>query len=329
VSAYQVRLSPHQLAAWGPGYSQKVLGANGVSGTTFAAEGSGRVRPLGLGSDIGFGGSMGVIALPCALVLLATARPRRRWIFTLLALAAVLGVGVSLSRTAVVGCVVTLVSFALLSFSSGRRVTRPLAALTVVLALVIPLASVVASTEGTAIFTRYSSIAGSNAASSASGYKSVSLSQIPVAIANDPFGFGLGTAGAASGFGGRTSVTLEGHGFSSETEFNFIMNELGLPGLLLWVSFSVYLGVLAVRRLGQVSDVEVRLSLAALFSVLAGLTIMGFAGAFTAGPAGAFFWFAAGIVAYWLAGPGRTVSTRRGADVPPLAPTPAAGAGLA
>jgi hypothetical protein len=317
VSVYQVRLSPHQLAAWGPGYSEKVLGANGVSGTTFASGGTGRVRPLALGSDIGFGGAVGVIALPGALVLLATAAPRRRWIFMLLSLAALLSIGVSLSRTAVLGSVVTLISFALLSLSTGRRFTRPLAGLVVVLLLSIPLASVLTSTVGTAIFSRYSSIAGSQAASSSTGYKSASLAQIPVVVANDPFGFGLGTAGAASSFGGRTTVTLEGHGFSSETEFNFIMNEMGLPGLLLWISFSVYLGVLVVRRLSRVSDIESRLALAAVFSVLAGLTVMGFAGAVTAGSAGGpYFWLAAGIAAYWLAGRGAalpaTVGKRSG-----------------
>ncbi len=316
VSAYQVRLSPHQLAAWGPGYSEKVLGANGISGTTFASGGSGRVRPLGLGSDIGFGGAVGVIALPGALALLATSDPRRRWLFALACLGAVLAVGVSLSRTDVLGAVVTLAAFAALSFSVGRRVARPLAAVVVILALALPLATVVTSTEGTAVFSRYSSIAGTQAASSSTGYKSVSLKQIPIDIANAPFGFGLGTAGAASSFGGRTTVTLEGHGFSSETEYNFIMNEVGLPGLALWVAFTVYLGSLVVRRLSKVEDLDVRLFLAAIFSVLAGLTVMGFAGAFSAGSAGGpYFWFAAGVAAYWLAGPGRAVGAQRSGAV--------------
>ncbi len=319
-SAYQVRLNPHALAAWGPGYAEKVLGANGVSGTTFASGGTGRVRPLALGSDIGFGGTVGVIALPGLLMLLATSRPNRRWVYTLLCLAAALGVGISLSRTAVLGAVLTLMAFAALSFSIGSRVARPLAALLVVMALVVPLASVVTSTEGTAIFSRYSSIAGSQAAGSATGYKSVSLSQIPVDIADDPFGFGLGTAGAASSFGGRTTVTLEGHGFSSETEFNFLMNEIGLPGLLLWLCFYIYLGVLVVRRLSLIQDLDIRLALAAVFSVLAGLFVMGFAGAFSAGQAGGpYFWFAAGIAAYWLAGPGRRVAAAPSRSLTPLA----------
>lgn len=309
VSAYQISLSPHQLASWGPGYAEKILGANGVSGTTFAAEGAGRVRPLGLGSDIGFGGGVGVIALPGALMLLATATGRRRLLFLLLSLGPLLSVGVSLSRTAIIGAVVTLAAFAVLSFSAGKLVTRPLAAMLVLLALAIPLSSVLTSTEGTAVFSRYASIAPGSATESSTSYKSVSLEQIPRDVANDPFGFGLGTAGAASGFGGKTTVTLEGHGFSSETQYNFVMNELGLPGLLLWVSFSIYLGTLVVRRLTRIKDLEIRVALAAIFSVLAGLTVMGFAGAFMAGQgAGPYFWFAAGAAAYWLAGPGLRAS---------------------
>ncbi len=310
VSAYQVRLTPHQFAAWGKGYSEKVLGTNGVSGTTFYSQGSGRVRPLALGSDIGFGGTIAVIALPGTLMLLATGRPRRRWIFMLLCLATLLGVAVSLSRTDVVGALVTLIAFALLSFSAGSRVIRPLMAVLVMLVIAVPLTSVLTHTEGSAIFTRYASLKPeASTVESTAGNKSVSLHQIPKDIANDPFGFGLGTSGAASTFGGHTTVKLEGHGFSSETEYNLITNELGLPGLVLWLGFSLTLAALVLRRLPGIADVEARIALAAVFAALFGLTIMGFAGAFSAGQAGGpFFWFGAGVAAYWLAGPGRRSS---------------------
>jgi hypothetical protein len=307
VSAYQVRLNPHALAAWGPGYTEKVLGTNGVTGTTFFAGGEGRVRPLGLGSDIGFGGDVAGIALPGILMLLATARARRRWIYALLCIAALLGVAVSLSRTDVLGAAVIVFAFTVLSFSAGHRVARPLVAILVIGALTIPLVSVLTSAEGSAIFSRYASIKPEQAASSSSGYKAVSLGQIPKVIAADPFGFGLGTAGPASTFGGHTTVKLEGHGFSSETEYNYLVNELGAPGLLFWAAFSVMLGVLVLRGLPRVEDPDVRIALAAVFSVLAGLTIEGFAGAYSAGSAGGpYFWFAAGVGAYWLTGPART-----------------------
>lgn len=313
-SAYQVRLTPQQLAAWGPGYSEKVLGTGGVSGTTFSAEGAGRVRPLALGSDIGYGGGLGVIALPGVLMLLATSPPGRRWVWGVMTLLVLAGIGLSLSRTAIIGAVVALAAFAALSFSAGERVGKLLAALFVIMILAFPIGALVVSAEGSAIFSRYSSIAPESAAESTTNYKEISLSQIPNDIANDPFGFGLGTAGAASGFGGKTTVTLEGHGFSSETEFNFIVNELGLPGLLMFVGLILTLASLVLRRLPRIADVDMRIGLAAVFSSVTGLVIMGFAGAFTAGQGGgSYFWLAAGIAAFWLAGP------QRDADGEPLA----------
>ena len=57
VSMYQTRLSPAQLASWGPGYREIVYGTNGLGGRTYRAEGSAHVRPPGLGSDAGFIGA--------------------------------------------------------------------------------------------------------------------------------------------------------------------------------------------------------------------------------------------------------------------------------
>ncbi len=305
VSTIQTRLSPHQLAAWGPGYSERILGANGVSGTTYFSEGEGHVRPLALGSDIGFGGSVGVIALPGTLALLAFAGHRKRkWLLPLLCMGALLAVATSLSRTAVLGAFVTLIAFGGFSLSAGRQVIRPLLALLGLLVLATVLVTVLSSTEGESAFSRYTSIAPEKVGTTAPSYKEISLKQIPNDIAHEPFGFGLGTAGAASSFGGHTKVTLEGHGFSSETQYNFVMNELGLPGLILWVAFTVMLMWLGVTRLHKVEDVETRVDLAAIFAVIVGLTFMGFAGAFMAGQgAGPYFWFASGVAAYWLAGP--------------------------
>ncbi len=301
-STIESRLSPTQLASLGPGYAERILGTGGVSGTTYFSEGEGHVRPLALGSDIGFGGTVGVIALPAALALMATARWRRKWVIPLFCLGALLAVATSQSRTSVLGAVATLVAFGVFSLSAGRQVIRPLLAVLGVLVLAVGLVTVLSSTEGSSAFARYSSIAPESVGTTAPNYKEISLKQIPNDVANDPFGFGLGTAGAASGFGGHTTVTLEGHGFSSETQYNFVMNEVGLPGLLVWVGFSFMLLWLVVTRLHLIPDVEVRIDLAAVFSVLVGLTFMGFAGAFMAGQgAGPYFWFMAGIGAYWLA----------------------------
>ncbi len=305
VAAYQSRLSPQQLASWGPGYAEKVNGVGGSGGDTFAGEGGGHVRPLGLGSDIGFAGSVGMLALPATLALMSMAGTRRRWPIAILSLGALLAVATSESRTGVLGAIVALLGFGTLSLSAGRQVMRPLAAMLVLVVLGVGLVTVLSSTGSGSIFTRYSSIAPEKVGSSAPDYKEVSLKQIPKDIANDPFGFGLGTAGAASGVGGKSTVQLEGHGFSSETEFNFLMNETGLPGLALFVALLVWLLWMAATRIRQIGDVDTRIALAGVFGALVGLTLTGFAGAFTSGQTGAYFWFIAGIGAYWLAGPGR------------------------
>jgi hypothetical protein len=306
VSTYQTRLTPAQLASWGPGYAELVNGNETLTARRYLSEGVARVRPPALGTDAGFGGSVGVIALAGTLALLATGTRRRRWLVLLLCLGALLAIATSLARLSVVGAAVALLSFALLSASAGRRVTRPLGALLAVAALALPLGAVLVSAEGSSVFSRYASIAPNQVATTSTTYKAASLAQIPNDIVNDPFGFGLATAGAASNFGGHTTVTLEGHGHSAETQYNYLMDELGLPGLLLWVALSLYVVVLAVRRLPHVEDLDIRISLAAVFATFIALLLMGTNGPVTgSAAAGPFFWFAVGIAAYWLAGPGR------------------------
>jgi hypothetical protein len=63
IATYQTFLSPGQVASWGPGYHSRIYPTAG-GGRSYASEGEGRVRPLGLGSDSGFGGGVGLLALP-------------------------------------------------------------------------------------------------------------------------------------------------------------------------------------------------------------------------------------------------------------------------
>jgi len=306
VSALEMQASPKQIASLGPGYAEHVEGANGVSGTGFKAEGEAHVRPLALGSDIGFGGGLGVIALPATLVLMATGAFRRKWIAPLLCAGALVAVVTSLSRTSVLGAVIALLAFAGFSLSTGRQVIRPLLSLLALLVIAAVVVTLLSSTGGASAFDRYSSITPEKVGTTAPSYKEISIKQIPNDIANDPFGFGLGVSGAASGFGGHTTVKLEGHGFSSETEYNFLMNEVGLPGLVLWIGLTLTLIFMGLTRLTSVADLDVRLSLAALFAAISALTLMGFEGAFMASQgSGPFFWFATGTISYWMLGPGR------------------------
>jgi hypothetical protein len=308
VGAYQARLSPTQLAGWGPGYGEKIKGTpGGLSGRTYVSEGISRPRPPALGSDSGFGGAMGALALPGLLTLLALARRKRRWIVMLLAAGAVLGVATSASRTNLIISVVALAVYALLAVISGCRVSRALIALLAVVALAFPIASLLIATDGQGVFARYSSVSSPESAATESvDYKEKTLTQIPSDVVFAPFGVGLGTYGSAAGFGGKVPITIEGSGVSGESEYNLVSLELGLPGLLVWVSFTIALIVLVLRRVRLIEDVELRLCLVAVFASMITIAFKGFAGPTMAtSPAGPFFWFAAGVAAYWLAGVAR------------------------
>ncbi len=317
VSTYQTRLSPSQLASWGPGYAEVVHGSapgsGGITGRQYVSEGVAHVRPTGLGSEAGFGGGMGVLALTGALALLATAKRRRRWIALAFCLGAILAVATAVARLSAVGAVIAVVAFVMLSLSAGRRVSAPLGALAMVGLLALPLGAVLVSSLGNGVFSRYESIAPTKVVGTSTNYKEVSLSQVPHVIAAAPFGLGLGTAGAASAFGGRSKIALEGHGFSAETQFNFLVDELGLPGLVLWSGLALMVIGLAVAGLPRVKNIDVRILLAGMFGPFIAFILMGFDGPVSAGAAfGSYFWFAMGTAAYWFLGPGRRADEHGG-----------------
>jgi len=203
----------------------------------------------------------------------------------------------------VLGAVFALLAFALLSFSTGRRVTRALATLLVVCALTFVLAALLAPDAGKGVFSRYSSIAPDKAISTSVTYKQSDLAEIPTDIKNAPLGAGLATAGAGASFGGSTGALIEGHRASAETQFNYVTLELGLVGLILWIALSIKVIVLVVRSLRRVSDIELRLCLAAVFAAFIAFAMMGFVGpTMSSLPFGPYFWFAVGTASYWFAG---------------------------
>lgn len=318
VGAYQTRLSPGQLASWGPGYSEIALGAKGLGGRNFISEGVARVRPPGLGSDAGFGGAVGVIALPSLMALLAIGRSRRRWPIVLLCVGAMVAVATGLGRLQLIGAVLAVGAFAALTFGAiiargGRRALRPLLAVLGVIVLTVPAGALFVSTLGSGTFSRYESIL----TGEHSDAKLPELTRIPTQLLKSPLGAGLGIAGSASGFGGMTQQALEGHAPSAETQYQFLTDEVGIAGLLLWIGLTVRLLTLAFQRMRRIEDMDLLLSLAAMLSVFVAMAAMGFEGPTLASSAfGPFFWFFAGTAAYWFLGPGRR-------ELSAGAPTPA------
>jgi hypothetical protein len=314
VSAYQTRLTPPQLASWGPGYHNLIYPPNGGGGRVYFSEGEARVRPPGLGSEAGSSGAVGHVALPMCLALLAVVRRRRRWIAAVFALGSIMAVVIGLSRLQLVGAALGVLAFAGLVMFAGRHVSRAFVTMLAVVVLAIPVGAVLVTTLRSGTLKRYESLSTS---SETTLHKEAAWSKIPKYVAASPLGFGLGNSGSTAGVLKSNTNLLEGHGLSSETEYNVLVKELGLPGLILWPLISISVSLLIVRRMRGIRDGDLVICLAGALAAFIPLPIEATSAFISGGaPNGAYFWFAIGIAAYWLVGPGRALSARapRGTD---------------
>jgi O-antigen ligase len=90
-------------------------------------------------------------------------------------------------------------------------------------------------------------------------------------------------------------------GLNGETEFNFLIVELGVIGAGVLLGLLAALIVRTFRRLRAIEAPDLRCSLAALAAPLVGMVVMFFSSAITAGsPGGPYLWAVAGVLAYWL-----------------------------
>jgi hypothetical protein len=306
VATYQTRLSPKQAAAWGEGYANKF---EGKASRTYKGEGEGHVRPTGLGDESGAGGGTGVIAIAGTLALLATTK-RKRWLLALLTFGAIAAIATGLGRVELAGGVLAAIGYLLLTGSGAHEFRRPLRLLLVTLAVAVPFTVVFVSALGEGVFARYSSLV--NGGTSSAGYKESELKAIPKQAAADPFGFGLGTAGPAASFGGKNTELYEGHSVTSETTWNFVFKEVGIPGLIVWGTTILTMLWLAFTRIRGFIDPELQVYLAAIFAPIFGMFFMSFEGPLDQSEVlSPFFWFALGVAAYWLAGPGWQAARRK------------------
>jgi hypothetical protein len=317
VGAYQSRLSPSQLSGWGPGYGERVSGKGGQTGRTFSFEGVGHPRPPALGSDSGFGGPIGVLALPGLLALLTSGRLRRRWPVLLCCMGAVAAIGTSASRSSIVMAVVVVASYAGLSVLARLRIGRPLAGLLALAVIVGGVAWILGAADGSQVFHRQESvlkIAGVTEGGREAGGdgKEKHLSEIPRDLVDAPFGLGLGVTGSVAGFGGHEKVKIESEKVSGASAYNLLAVEMGAPGLLLWVGLIVATLALALTGIKRIVDTELRMYMVAMLAVYVAFTVQGFVGPTLAvTPAGAYVWFFPGVAAYWFAGAGRVALRRQ------------------
>lgn len=313
VSTYQTKLSPAQIASWGPGYQQlyqpATLGKSSKLGRVYGGSGeAAHIRPVGLGSDSGFSGGVGMLGLPFGVALLATWRSRRRWVGAVIVFGSAAGVITGLGRLQVVGALLGVVIF--IAFASlGGQAKRPLAALAMVALLALPVGAGYLTLIRSGTFKRYESFENSSAEEIAT-HKSGAYTLIPHELVTAPFGVGLGTVGAVGGFEGKDTDLLEGHTVSAETQYNLITDELGGPGLILWAALSLYVVALTIRGMRAVrGDPDLTIMLAAAMAPFAAMIITGFSGPFeTSAALGPYFWLAIGIAAYWFVERGRAAA---------------------
>jgi hypothetical protein len=298
VSYAQSTLTLDEVAALGPGYRDRVLGENAFEGAARRYtddDGIVRVRPFGLGSDSGFGGLLGLIALPGAFALLANARQwRYRLLVALGGSGVLLAIMTSQSRSAVAGSVLALAAYLMLTIT---RRTALSAATAVAAAAVVAVAVAVALPSGVqaGAFDRYRSISPARVLSETSDYRSGTLAVVRDYALDYPLGAGLGRTGPAAASGS----TDPGPRLNAETEMTFLQTETGLPGVALFLAFSVFVSIILGTRVRRIVERDQHRALAALAAPLITILCLWPIQVTSAtAPYSPFFWCVAGIFAY-------------------------------
>jgi hypothetical protein len=294
----QFNSKPEQLAAWGPGYAERVNGTGrfAASGRAFFdTVGTRRTRPFGLGSEVGSGGVIGALALG-GIIALASLVERKRYLLLSVAMAigAVTAVVTSEGRAAVICAVVVVLAYGLLTATSrgGARGLLGLALAGIVAAFVVQ------SFAGTGSAFRYEGLSATKIVQTTNAARPGNTAAILTAMTSYPLGAGLATSGPASGAPGGTDI---GEAINTENQFSFSTIETGIPGMALIVGFTITLFLLGVRRLRHEPDREARELLTALIAPIAGMIALYYASPLTATtPTGPYLWAVAGIVSYWL-----------------------------
>lgn len=301
ISLMQWQLSPSQLATWGPGYADLASGTARISARIFTdAAGTAHVRPPALGSDMGFGGLVGLIALPGMIALLTDRRWRLRfwWVLVPATPLVILAIWTSQTRLTVVGSVIAVVAFLALTLTSRRGAAVLIATLVIGLTAYLAVSTLSSNaTSPSGPDNRYDTITPTRVISTTASYRSGTFALIPTYITRYPLGAGIGSVGP----GGTISVggTPAKRGLNAESEFTFLLVETGVPGILVMLTLTLAVIALGIQ-LWRIADTPLQRLLMALTAVLIALFVAWIARTVSANsPASPFFWLAAGALAYW------------------------------
>ena len=299
VSYLQSTLTPEQFADWGPGYRERVLGTGEFAGAPRVAHGEAgaqAVRPFGLGSDIGGGAVAATLGLPALIALLMAGGSRLRLLTIPLSIGVALAVATAGTRAGIVSTVVAALFFGLLSATS-KNMFRSFLGLIAALALVYGAFQFLGSENQAA--KRSESIAPTRVLSTFSDERGSSLLAFGDYALEFPLGLGIGSSGPAAlaARAGDPSAKQ----FNSETQWNFLVIELGLIGVAIFLILTFRVMALALTRIRRLAAPALRLQLAALAAPMFGLFAAGFAGPTTTSvPPAPYLWLVTGVLSYWL-----------------------------
>lgn len=304
VSYIQSTLTPQELADWGPGYSERILGTGPFEGAPRVAyddDGGTSVRPFGLGSDLGAGAVAAALALPALIAMMMSLKGSMRLWLVPAGIGIGLAIATSGTRAALVTVFISALAFALIAAVS-RDALRVISGLAVGAVIVFGAFEFLGPGNTTA--TRAESIVPSKVLTTFSEERGSSVTKLAEYATAYPLGLGVGTVGPAAGALNDRPLALQV--LNTETEWNFLVLEVGLAGFALFIAINLRLMALALTRIRRIADTTTRLYLAALAAPLFGLLAAGFAGPTTATvPPAPYFWFVAGVLSYWLVTVGR------------------------
>ena len=209
---------------------------------------------------MGFGGILGLLAVPAVFALVGLRT--RHWRYALAAVPLSAGVLVAIAtsqaRVAVIGAALGLLTFLLLAAFAWRSMTAVVSVLAVAaIAFVVAIQLFEDVDEG--LFERYKqiNISPSGLVTETIAYREDTFELLPKYMADFPFGCRPGSEGPASTQpgGGPNTRRLAG-----ETQPSFLLLELGIPGLLVFLGFVAVLMGRSLAAIPRFEDPELRTS---------------------------------------------------------------------
>jgi len=212
-----------------------------------------------------------------------------------LAIGLALAVATSGSRTGLIIALVSVAAFALLAAAS-RNALRMVVGLMVGAAFVYGVFQQLGPNTSTA--KRAQTIAPGKLVTTYENERGSGAAKIGEYVLRYPLGLGVGSVGPARAVFGLHDQQER---LNAETLWNFLILEVGLAGLAVFLALMLSLLWLSITRIRRIADPMLRLNLAAIAAPMFGLFAASFSGAATLGvPAGPYLWFSAGVLSYWL-----------------------------